>query len=86
MEIIKKVIREYNVIMAVITAFVGMALGLGWFELTTEQVGLVFAFVAAIFVLLRFIVTPVNDPVLAPGTVVNASSTKYPPATVVIDE
>lgn len=82
MEVLKKVLREYTLIMAVITAFIAMALGLGWVELDPEQFGLIMAFIATVFVLLRFVVTPVASPVLPVGTVVNATSS-LPTSTVV---
>lgn len=74
MEVLRKVLREYNLIMAVITAFLAMALGLGWVTITPEQLGLVMGFIAAVFVLLRFIVTPTSDPNLPIGTEVNVHS------------
>jgi hypothetical protein len=86
MDIVKKVIREYNLILAVVTAFIAMGIGLDWFELDSNQIGLVMGFLAAVFVLLRFVVTPVNDPILEPGTVVNANTTKYPTSTVTPQE
>lgn len=77
MTLVQKVLREYSLIMAAVTAFFAMALGLGWFEITPVQFGLVMAFIATVFVLLRFVVTPTRDPVLKPGTVVNATN-DYP--------
>lgn len=86
MTTLQRVLREYNLIMGVVTAFIAMALGLGWVALTPEQIGLVLAFIAAVFVLLRFIVTPTSDPVLPVGTVVNAHTSKFPTASVVGDD
>ena len=82
MDVLKKVLREYTLIMGAVTAGLAMALGLGWIELEPEQFGLVMAFMATIFVLLRFVVTPIASPVLPVGTIVNANST-LPTSTVV---
>jgi hypothetical protein len=73
-EVITKILREYNLLAAVFTAFFAMALGLGWFTLTPEQTGLVFGFIAAVLLLIRFAVTPTASPVLEPGTLVNEQS------------
>jgi len=86
MDILKKLIREYNLILAVVTTFIAMGIGLNWFVLDSTQIGLIMGFLAAVFVVLRFLVTPVNDPILEPGTIVNANTSKYPTSSVVADQ
>jgi hypothetical protein len=74
---VQRLLREYNLISAAIVATLGFASLMGWFTLTSEQWGALLGVVAAWLLVMRFLVTPVNDPVLKPGTVINANST-YP--------
>lgn len=76
MTILQKVLREYSLIMAAVTAGLAMALGLNWVDIDSSQLALVLAFIAAVFVLLRFVVTPVASPNLPIGTIVNAASSE----------
>jgi hypothetical protein len=73
MEPLKRLFREYNLIVAALTAFFAMALGLGWITLTPEQLGLVLGFLAALMLVIRFLVTPVTDPNLPIRTAVNVN-------------
>lgn len=78
-----RVLREYNLLAAVFTAFLGMAIGLNWISLDNTQIGLVLAFIGAVLLLIRFAVTPTADPQLPVGTLVNRSSTTLPNSVVV---
>ena len=54
--------REPAAILGVVNAAIALGLGLGLFDLTTEQVGLISAFVAAVFaVIVRQQVTPTSS-------------------------
>lgn len=71
-EALKRLLREYNLISAAVVATLGFASLMGWFTLTSEQWGALLGVVAAWLLVLRFLVTPINDPILKPGTTVNA--------------
>ena len=83
MEALQRLLREYNLISAAIIATLAFFSLMGWISLTQEQWAGLLGIVSAWLLVMRFIVTPVNDPVLKPGTTVNLNSTKYPTATVV---
>ena len=76
-EALRRLLREYNLISAAIVATVAFASLMGWVNLTSEQWGGLLGVIAAWLLVMRFIVTPVNDPVLKPGTTVNEYS-DYP--------
>ena len=71
MEALKRLLREYNLISAAIIATIGFAMLMEWITLTEAQMGGLLAVIAAWLLVLRFLVTPINDPVLKPGTTVN---------------
>lgn len=73
-EALKRVLREYNLLSSAITLTIAFVLIMGWVELSTEQNGALLAALGAWMLVLRFLVTPVNDPVLKPGTTVNANT------------
>ena len=74
MEAIKRLLREYNLISAAVTATIGFALIMGWVVLSQEQMGGLLGLAAAWLLVLRFLVTPVASPNLPIGTIVNEHS------------
>ena len=78
MTAIQRLIREYNLISALVVAGLGMALALGWVELDEAQMAAVLGFIAALLLVLRFLVTPVASPVLPVGSTVYDPATKQP--------
>jgi hypothetical protein len=74
---LRRLLREYNLISAAIISTLAFGSMMGWFTLSSEQWGGLLALVAAWLLVMRFLVTPVNDPILKPGTVINANS-DYP--------
>lgn len=85
MNALKRLLREYNLISAAIVAIIGFAMVMEWIALTEVQMGALLGVVAAVLLVLRFLVTPVADPILPPDTVVNASTNRYPTSTVTPD-
>ena len=79
---LKRLLREYNLVSAAVVATLSFASLLGIITLSSEQWGALLGLVAAWLLVLRFLVTPVSDPELPVGTVVNANS-KLPTSTVV---
>lgn len=78
MEAIKRLFREYNLVSAAVTATVAFALIMGWIDLTDVQMGGLLGLLAAWMLVIRFLVTPVSDPTLPVGTIVNANSPNLP--------
>lgn len=76
MDALLRLLREPNLILAAVTAGIAMAVGLDWIELTTDQQALVLAFIAAMLIIVRQLVTPVSDPRLANGTPVNGGASR----------
>jgi len=76
-EAIKRLLREYNLVSAAVIATIGFAMVMEWISLTEVQMGAALGLIAAWLLVMRFLVTPVNDPVLKPGTIVNAEN-DYP--------
>ena len=74
MNALKRLLREYNLISAAIIATLAFFSLMGWITLSQEQWGGLLGVVAAWLLVMRFLVTPVNDPVLKPGTTVNANT------------
>lgn len=74
MDAFKRLIREYNLLSAAIIATVGFTMVMGWVVLDDVQMGGLLGVIAAWLLVLRFLVTPVNDPNLPIGTVVNRNS------------
>jgi hypothetical protein len=69
---VKKLLREYNLLSAAVTATIAFAMLMGWISLTEDQMAGLLALVAAWFAVLRFLVTPVASAVLPAGTVVRS--------------
>ena len=69
---LKRLLREYNLISAAIVATVSFGSIMGWFTLNSDQWSALLGLIAAWMLVMRFLVTPVQDPVLKPGTTVNA--------------
>lgn len=74
MNALKRLIREYNLLTAAVTATIGFALIMEWVVLTDVQMGALLGVLSAWMLVLRFLVTPVASPVLPPETVVNENS------------
>jgi hypothetical protein len=69
-----RLLREYNLISALVVAGLGMALALGWVSLDESQMAAVLGFIAAVLLVLRFMVTPTASPNLPIDTLVNEFS------------
>jgi len=83
---LKRLFREYQLISAAIIATLAAAVALGWVTIDNDDWPIVLGAITAWLLVLRFLSTPVNDPVLEPGTIVNESTSKYPTSVVVADE
>ena len=86
MTIVNRIVREPQAIVGLITLLVAAGGIFGWWSLTSQQYEWVLAVVAAVILVLRQYVTPVADPVLPPGTVVNAHTDAYPTSVVTPQE
>ena len=74
MSIINRIIREPAALTGLITLLLAAGGVFGWWTLTSDQYNWVLALLAAIILVLRQYVTPVGDPNLPIGTIVNANS------------
>ena len=72
MEGLKKLLREYNLLSAAVTATIAFAMLMGWISLTEDQMAGLLGLIAAWFAVLRFLVTPVASAMLPTGTVVRS--------------
>lgn len=86
MDMLKRLFREYQLVSGAIIATLAMAVALDWVSISNDQWPIVLGAIVAWLLVLRFLSTPVNDPILAPGTIVNASTAKYPTSVVGQDE
>ena len=86
MTIINRIVREPAALIGLIT--LGLAAGsiFDVWAITPEQANWILAIVGAAILFLRSYVTPTSDPVLPPGTIVNANTDRYPTATVTANE
>ena len=84
MTIINRIVREPAALIGLIT--LGLAAGsiFDLWSITPEQANWVLAIVGAAILFLRSYVTPVSDPNLPIGTVVNANSTQ--PTGIVVEK
>lgn len=74
MQIITRIIREPAALIGLVTLVLAGGSIFGWWTLTQQQFEWVLAFLGAAILVLRQYVTPVGDPNLPIGTVVNANS------------
>ena len=74
MTILNRIVREPAALLGLVTLLLAAGGVFGWFSLTQEQYQWVLALLGALVLVLRQYVTPVNDPNLPIGTVVNANS------------
>ena len=73
---VKRLLREYNLLSAAVTATIAFAMLMGWISLDEDQMAGLLAVIAAWFAVLRFLVTPVVSAVLPSGTVVSSPTGK----------
>jgi len=71
---LKRLFREYQLISGAIIATLAVAVAMDWVTITDEQWPIVLSAIVAWLLVLRFLSTPVSDPVLRPGTMVNVDS------------
>lgn len=74
MSVFSRIVREPAALIGLVTLLLAAGGVFGWFSLTQEQYQWVLALLGALILVLRQYVTPVGDPVLPIGTVVNANS------------
>jgi len=74
MPVVDRIVREPAALTGLITATLGVGFIFEWWALTSVQEGAVLAVVGAVILFLRAYLTPVYDPNLPIGTVVNANS------------
>lgn len=83
MDIVNRIVREPAALIGFVTLVVASGSIFGWWNITTAQADWILAIVGASILLLRSYVTPVSDPNLPIGTIVNARSSSAPTGVVV---
>jgi hypothetical protein len=82
--IIDRIVREPQAIVALLTLLVAAGGIFDWWTLTPQQYEWVLAVIGAVILVLRQYVTPVHDPNLPIGTIVNANTDSQPTGVVVV--
>lgn len=85
MTILQRIARQPAKLLAAVQALIGLGLILGWFKADNIDAitGAVLLALSAVLAAISEYVTPVSDPNLPVGTIVNANSTE--PTAVVVD-
>lgn len=84
MAIFDRIIREPAALIGLITLVLAGGSMFGWWTLTNAQYEWVLAIIGALILVLRQYVTPVGDPNLPIGTIVNANSSQ--PTGIVVEK
>lgn len=86
MTILLRIARQPAKLLAAVNAVMGLGLILGWwtFEDSDIIIGAVMLALSAVLAAVSEYLTPTNDPILEPGTIVNAGTDRYPTSTVVV--
>ena len=74
MTILNRIVREPAALIGLVTLTIAGGMVFDWWSITSQQMEWVLAFLGALILVLRVYVTPVNDPNLPIGTIVNANS------------
>ena len=74
MVIVNRIVREPAALIGLVTLALAGGSIFGWWELNQQQFEWLLAILGALILVLRQYVTPVSDPNLPIGTVVNANS------------
>jgi hypothetical protein len=74
MAVLNRIIREPAALIGLVTLVLAGGSIFGWWTLTQQQFEWVLAFLGAAILVLRQYVTPISDPNLPIGTIVNANS------------
>lgn len=85
MTIVNRIVREPAALLGLVTLLLAGGSIFDWWTLTQEQFQWVLALLGALILVLRQYVTPVSDPNLPIGTIVNANSSQ-PTGIVVLDQ
>jgi len=84
MTIVNRIVREPAALIGLITLLLAAGSIFGWWTLSAQQHEWILAVLGAIILVLRSYVTPVSDPNLPIGTVVNANSSQ--PTGIVVEQ
>jgi hypothetical protein len=85
MTFIQRVTRNANPLTGLVTATIGLLMAFSIVTLTNTQIGVLLTFVGALVLFLSAYITPVSDPRLEPGTLVNQTSNTMPNSIVVTE-
>lgn len=84
MQILNRIIREPAALIGLVTLVLAGGSIFDWWTLTQEQYQWLLALLGALILVLRQYVTPIGDPNLPIGTIVNANSSQ--PTGVVVEK
>lgn len=82
---IQRVTRNSNPLTGFVTATIGLLIIFDVANFTDIQIGAILTFIGALVVFLSAYITPVSDPRLEPGTLVNQTSNTLPNSIVVTE-
>lgn len=83
-DVIRQIVRNATPLTGLVTAVIGLAIAMDWVALTDVQIGAIMGVLGAAILALRAWTTPVDDPVLPIGTIVNANTNSQPTGVVML--